>query len=127
MKIRHIKINNFRGIRALNWMPSEGITCLIGSSDSCKSTILDAIDYTLGARKQAECRDLVTEMDHLDGAANVAEDISVDIQDDIKVELKVDPMLLLEAHDCPPVDKDEVYKEIFAQAENFKKHKNNYA
>jgi type I restriction enzyme R subunit len=29
---------------------------------------------------------------------------------------------LLEAECYPPVDRDEVYKEIFEQAENFKKH-----
>lgn len=42
-------------------------------------------------------------------------------RDDIKAELKVDLILLLAKHGYPPVDKDEVYKEIFEQAENFKK------
>ena len=41
---------------------------------------------------------------------------------DIKAELKVDLILLLGKHGYPPVDRDEVYKEIFEQAENFKKH-----
>jgi hypothetical protein len=41
---------------------------------------------------------------------------------DIKAELKVDLILLLGKHGYPPVDKDEVYKEIFEQAENFKKY-----
>ena len=41
---------------------------------------------------------------------------------DIKAELKVDLIMLLAKHDYPPVDKDEVYKEIFEQAENFKKY-----
>jgi uncharacterized LabA/DUF88 family protein len=40
---------------------------------------------------------------------------------DIKAELKVDLILLLGKHGYPPVDRDEVYKEIFEQAENFKK------
>jgi len=40
---------------------------------------------------------------------------------DIKAELKVGLILLLARHGYPPVDKDEVYKEIFEQAENFKK------
>lgn len=44
-------------------------------------------------------------------------------RDDIKAELKVDLVLLLAKHDYPPVDKDEVYKEIFEQAENFKNHR----
>lgn len=43
-------------------------------------------------------------------------------RDDIKAELKVDLIILLARNDYPPVDRDEVYKEIFEQAENFKKH-----
>jgi type I restriction enzyme R subunit len=41
---------------------------------------------------------------------------------DIKAELKVDLIILLAENGYPPVDRDEVYKEIFEQAENFKKH-----
>ena len=44
-------------------------------------------------------------------------------RDDIKAELKVALVLVLAKHGYPPVDKDEVYKEIYAQAENFKKHR----
>lgn len=44
-------------------------------------------------------------------------------RDDIKAELKVDLILLLGEHGYPPVDRDEVYKEIFEQAENFKKNR----
>jgi type I restriction enzyme R subunit len=44
-------------------------------------------------------------------------------RDDIKAELKVDLILVLAKHGYPPVDKDEVYKQIFLQAENFKKHR----
>ncbi len=44
-------------------------------------------------------------------------------REDIKAELKVDLILLLAKHGYPPVDRDEVYKEIFEQAENFKKHR----
>jgi type I restriction enzyme, R subunit len=43
-------------------------------------------------------------------------------RDDIKAELKVDLIILLADHGYPPVDRDEVYKEIFEQAENFKKY-----
>ena len=42
---------------------------------------------------------------------------------DIKAELKVGLILILAKHGYPPVDRDEVYKEIFEQAENFKKFK----
>jgi type I restriction enzyme R subunit len=41
---------------------------------------------------------------------------------DIKAELKVDLIMLLAEYGYPPVDRDEVYKEIFEQAENFKKY-----
>ena len=43
-------------------------------------------------------------------------------RDDIKAELKVDLIILLAEHGYSPVDRDEVYKEIFEQAENFKKY-----
>lgn len=43
-------------------------------------------------------------------------------RDDIKAELKADLILLLAEYNYPPVDRDEVYKEIFEQAENFKKY-----
>lgn len=45
-------------------------------------------------------------------------------RDDIKAELKVGLIILLAENGYPPVDRDEVYKEIFEQAENFKKYQN---
>ncbi|WP_304511866.1 type I restriction enzyme endonuclease domain-containing protein [Desulfobacula sp.] len=44
-------------------------------------------------------------------------------RDDIKAELKVDLILILADHGYPPVPKDEVFNEIFEQAENFKKYR----
>lgn len=41
-------------------------------------------------------------------------------RDDIKAELRVSIILTLDANDYPPVPCDEVFKEIFEQAENFK-------
>ena len=44
MRIRHISIRNFRGIRELDWnVPDNSLFCLIGRGDSTKSTILDAL------------------------------------------------------------------------------------
>ena len=43
-------------------------------------------------------------------------------REDIKAELKVDIILVLAEHGYPPVTNDEVFKEIFEQAENFKKY-----
>lgn len=56
-RIRKIEIENFRGIKALDWKPSEGINCLIGPGDSGKSSVLDAIDLCLGARRNLSFTD----------------------------------------------------------------------
>ena len=45
-------------------------------------------------------------------------------RNDIKAELKAGLIILLAEHGYPPVDRDEVYKEIFEQTENFKKYQN---
>jgi predicted ATPase len=50
-QIRHIHIKNFRVINELEWRPKPGLNCLIGPGDSGKSTVLDAIDLALGARR----------------------------------------------------------------------------
>ncbi len=44
-------------------------------------------------------------------------------RDDIKSTLKVGLILLLDEHGYPPVERDEVYQDIFEQAENFKKNR----
>ncbi|WP_230598550.1 AAA family ATPase [Xanthomonas albilineans] len=44
MKIRQLKILNFRGICKLEWdLPNEKTFCLIGKGDSTKTTVLEAI------------------------------------------------------------------------------------
>ncbi|MDD3927910.1 MAG: AAA family ATPase [bacterium] len=47
MKIRHLSIHNFRGIKELDWKIKSDLICLIGPGDSGKSTILKAIEYAL--------------------------------------------------------------------------------
>ena len=44
-------------------------------------------------------------------------------RDDIKSALKVELILVLDEFGYPPVERDEVYVEIFEQAENFKRNK----
>lgn len=56
-RIRKIEIENFRTIHRLKWLPSPGINCLIGPGDVGKSTILDAIDLCLGARRSIALSD----------------------------------------------------------------------
>lgn len=57
VRIRKLEIRHFRAIQALDWTPSNGINCLIGPGDSGKSSILDAIDLCLGARRSASFSD----------------------------------------------------------------------
>jgi type I restriction enzyme R subunit len=59
--------------------------------------------------------------DLVDGQANFHD---WNKRDDIKSALKVGLILLLDEFGYPPVERDEVYVEIFEQAENFKKNQN---
>ncbi|RDB43410.1 ATP-dependent endonuclease [Halomonas sp. DQ26W] len=56
-RIRRLEIRNFRSIQTLDWTPSNGVNCLIGPGDSGKSTILDAINLCLGARRSMSFAD----------------------------------------------------------------------
>ncbi|WHQ45804.1 hypothetical protein E8D21_18075 [Alcaligenes faecalis] len=58
MKIRKIKIKNFRGVRELDWnLPKANIFCLIGKGDSSKSTILEAIRFAFHPQWNLTFRD----------------------------------------------------------------------
>lgn len=50
-KIRFIRIENFRGLKSFEWHPNAGLNCIVGSGDSGKSTVIDAIDLVLGLRR----------------------------------------------------------------------------
>src|SRR5260370_40044880 len=50
MRIVFVEIENFRGIKKLEWAPAADINCLIGPGDSTKTTILDAIELALNPR-----------------------------------------------------------------------------
>ncbi|WP_322041373.1 ATP-dependent nuclease [Burkholderia diffusa] len=58
MHIVALWVNNFRGIRKLSWHPNQGVNCLIGPGDSCKTTLLDAIDLLLAERQNITFDDL---------------------------------------------------------------------
>jgi putative ATP-dependent endonuclease of OLD family len=75
VRVRHLKIQNFRSIKAMEWVPSAGINCLIGAGDSGKSTVLDAIDLCLGARRSARFTD--TDFHLLDVAHHILITITV--------------------------------------------------
>ncbi|MBE2192629.1 MAG: AAA family ATPase [Anaerolinea sp.] len=50
MQIRQLTIRHFRGIESLDWTPCISTICLIGSNDSTKTTVLEAIDYVLSPK-----------------------------------------------------------------------------
>jgi ABC-type branched-subunit amino acid transport system ATPase component len=56
-RIRQVMIENFRGVRQLTWLPWPGINCLVGPGDSGKSSILEAVDFCLGARRSIQFTD----------------------------------------------------------------------
>jgi putative ATP-dependent endonuclease of OLD family len=56
-RIRKVEISNFRCIKSFSWVPKPGVNCIVGPGDTGKSTILDAIDLCLGARRSAQLSD----------------------------------------------------------------------
>jgi energy-coupling factor transporter ATP-binding protein EcfA2 len=50
LRVRHLEIRNFRGIKSLKWRVTGDFNCIIGSGDACKTTILTALDYALSPR-----------------------------------------------------------------------------
>jgi AAA ATPase-like protein len=56
-RIRFVDIRNFRCLKAFRWQPSPGVNCLIGPGDAGKSSVLDAIDLCLGARRSVSFSD----------------------------------------------------------------------
>ncbi len=56
-KIVFLKIENFRTIKTFSWRPNLGMNCLVGTGDAGKTTVIDAIDFCLGARRSAQFSD----------------------------------------------------------------------
>ena len=50
MRVKHVEIGNFRGIKSLSWQVKGDFNCIIGPGDTCKTTILTALDYALSPR-----------------------------------------------------------------------------
>ncbi|MEX1263530.1 MAG: AAA family ATPase [Actinomycetota bacterium] len=50
MQLRRLTVERFRGIRSLTWDVNGPILCLVGPGDATKTTILDAIEWTLWPR-----------------------------------------------------------------------------
>ena len=45
--VYHLKVQNFRGIRSLDWHTCGRIICIVGPGDSAKTTVLNAIELAL--------------------------------------------------------------------------------
>ena len=73
MKIRHVSVKNFRGIRRLEWNVRSDVVCLIGPGDATKSTVLNAIAYTLSPGRFLG----VNDADFY--AANISEPIVIEV------------------------------------------------
>jgi AAA ATPase domain len=80
-RIRHIEIRNFRCIREFSWWPSQGINCLVGPGDVGKSSILDAIDLCLGARRTIQFTD--ADFFNLDVGTPVSISVTIGELDDL--------------------------------------------
>lgn len=56
--VYHLKVQNFRGIKSLDWHVDNRVVCLVGPGDSAKTTILDAIEMVLLPRWNTPFTDL---------------------------------------------------------------------
>ena len=52
-----LKIERFRGLKAIDWSPSAGLNLILGGGDVGKTTILDAIAFLLSPVNPANLPD----------------------------------------------------------------------
>jgi predicted ATP-dependent endonuclease of OLD family len=50
LRIVRVEIINFRGIKQISWHPAPETNCLVGPSDSGKTTVIDAIELAFAPR-----------------------------------------------------------------------------
>lgn len=77
MKIRHLTIDNFRGVGSLDWTISHDYIVLVGPADSAKTTILEAIGWVLSPSYRLP----ITEADFYQGDRQLPILISVSVTD----------------------------------------------
>jgi len=92
-RIRKLEVYNFRSIQKLVWFPSPNMNCLVGPGDSGKSTVLDAIDWCLGARRNLPVTDADFYNMSVDDEIIVRSTIG-DLQDGLKTLDTYGPFLL---------------------------------
>lgn len=49
--IRQVEVRHFRGVREAVWAPLPGLNAIIGTGDTGKSTLIDAIELALAPRR----------------------------------------------------------------------------
>lgn len=82
-RIRAIEIANFRTLREFHWFPNAGVNCLIGPGDSGKSTVLDAIDLCMGARRNLQISD--ADFHNLDSENPIVISVTIgELDDDLR-------------------------------------------
>lgn len=77
MIVVHLSIQNFRGIRFLEWYPHAGVTCLVGAGDSGKTTVLEAMEVALSPRTWTQFAD----SDFFGGSTNEPIEVLVTVTD----------------------------------------------
>lgn len=109
-RIRKIEIENFRCIQSLAWQPSGGLNCLIGPGDSGKSTVLEAIDLCLGARRTVQFSD--ADFHGLDVAKPLSITIAIGELDDSLRSIESYGLFLRGFDEATGVVEDEPEKEL---------------
>ena len=77
MRLKYLSIKNFRGIKKLCEVLDQPLVCLVGPSDSTKTTVLDAIEIALSLYSSSSFSDL----DFYDCRPDQAIDIEVGVSD----------------------------------------------
>lgn len=57
-RLLHLAVRRYRGIRSLDWTPSAHVNVLIGSGDTCKSSLFDALALVLAPFSAQRVSDL---------------------------------------------------------------------
>jgi putative ATP-dependent endonuclease of the OLD family len=86
LKVRHVSIRNFRGIKALSWLVKGDFNCIIGSGDTGKTTILTALDYALSPRQSVAFDD--SDFFNQDVAEEICIQVTLSDWDEGKVEIR---------------------------------------
>jgi energy-coupling factor transporter ATP-binding protein EcfA2 len=86
VRIQHIEIRHFRGIKSLSWRVKGSFNCIIGPGDSGKTTILTALDYALSPRTSLAIDD--SDFFNQDVRENIVIQVTLADWDESRLEIK---------------------------------------